>query len=307
MKHFAITLLFTTAWLSAIADEAQKHPIKPLLWKIEGGDLKKPSYLFGTIHLGGGPLSQLHPAAEKAYGEADFVLTEIPMDAKTQLGITAAVMRKDGKTLTESIGIDMTTQLDEELKAINPAFNSKLFQPMKTWAIAMSLPMLEAQLLGATAIDKMIWDKAVKDQKKTAGMETAAFQMSVFNSLTEEEQIHFLSENLRIMREDRKAGKNSIKELINAYVEGDAELIKNIIEQSIDDIRNGAHKELGQKIFDQFLTKRDASMAATIGKHLKASPETVHFFAAGTAHFIGDTSIRSHLEKAGYKITRIEE
>lgn len=309
MKHLipSIALLLAIAPISASAEEALKHPAKALLWKIEGGDLKKPSYLFGTLHLGGGPLNQLHPTAEKAYNEADSVYTEIPMDAKTQLSMTAGVMRRDGKTLTQSIGADMTTSLDEELKAINPAFTSKLFQPMKTWAIAVSLPMLEAQLLGTTAIDKMIWDKAVKDQKKTAGMETAAFQMGLFNELTEDEQVAFLSETLRIMRENRKAGKNSAKDLTNAYIQGDAELLKKLIDQSIEDMRKGAQKELGDKIFDKILTQRDKTMAATIAKHLKASPDTVHFFAAGTAHFIGDTSIRSHLEKAGYKITRVVE
>lgn len=307
MRHLipAISLLFTVSTLHVRADEDLKHPVKPLLWKITGGDLKKPSYLFGTIHLGGGPLNQLHPAAETAYREAESVYTEIPMDAKTQLSLTAGVMRRDGKTLSQSIGAGLTTALDEELKGINPAFHSRLFEPMKTWAIAVSLPMLEAQLLGATAMDKMIWDRAVKDRKKTAGMETASFQMGLFNQLSEEEQVSFLSETLRIMREDRKAGKNSVKDLTNAYIQGDAELIKQLVDQSIEDMRNGPQKELGEKIFNDLLTKRDATMAATIAKHLNASPATIHFFAAGTAHFIGEKSIRSHLEKAGYEITRV--
>ncbi len=309
MKHLVptITLLFAIAPLSVQAQEAPQHPVKPLLWKIEGNDLKKPSYLFGTIHLGGGALNKLHPTAEKAFEESQVLLTEIPMDAKTQLGMMIKLMRKDGKTLTESIGPDLNKQLDDELRAINPALSSKPFQPMCTWAIAASLPMLESQLTGATAVDKKLWDAAVKQGKKTDAMETADFQVGVFGSLTEEEQIIFLSETLRYMRKDRAEGKNSVKELTDAYIQGDADLIKKLIEKSFKEMLEGPHKELGEKFFDKLLTQRDKSMAATIAEKLKASPDTVHFFAAGTAHFTGDPSIRSHLEKAGYRITRIEK
>ena len=309
MKHLipTIALLLTIAPISVRAEEQLKHPVKPLLWKIEGGDLKKPSYLFGTIHLGGGPLNKLHPAAEKAFEESEVVLTEIPMDAKTQLGTMGKLMRKDGKTLTESIGEDLSKELDAELRAINPALSSKPFQPLCTWAIAATLPMLEIQLTGATAMDKRIWDAAVKKDKKTDAMETADSQLDIFASLTEEEQIGFLSETLRTMRKDREEGKNSIKELTDAYIQGDAALIKKLVEKSFQEMREGPQKELGEKIAEKLLPQRDKTMAATIAEKLKASPDTVHFFAAGTAHFTGEPSIRSHLEKAGYRITRIEE
>jgi uncharacterized protein YbaP (TraB family) len=33
----------------------------------------------------------------------------------------------------------------------------------------------------------------------------------------------------------------------------------------------------------------------------------VHFFAAGAAHYAGPDSVRSMLEKKGYKVTRIGE
>lgn len=309
MKHLipAIALLFVAAPFSVRAEEALKHPVKPLLWIIEGSDLKKPSYLFGTIHLGGGALNKLHPAAQKAFDESEVLLTEIPMDAKTQLGMTVKIMRKDGKTLSESIGEDLTKQLDAELRAINPALSAKPFQPLSTWAIAATLPMLETQLTGATALDKKLWDAAVKQGKKTDAMETADSQLDLFGSLTEEEQVNFLSETLRYMRKDREEGKNSLKELTDAYIQGDADLIKKLIDKSFQEMREGPHKELGEKISDKLLTQRDKTMAATIAEKLKASPDTVHFFAAGTAHFTGDPSIRSHLEKAGYRITRIEE
>ena len=52
--------------LPVCAQEA-KHPEKPLLWKIEGNGLKKPGYLFGTIHLSNDVIGNLHPTAAKAF------------------------------------------------------------------------------------------------------------------------------------------------------------------------------------------------------------------------------------------------
>ena len=46
-------------------------PDKPLLWKIEGNPLEKPSYLFGTIHLTTPRIEKLHPAAQKAFDAAE--------------------------------------------------------------------------------------------------------------------------------------------------------------------------------------------------------------------------------------------
>lgn len=303
----SISLLFAFSAVSVSAQQALDHPVKPLLWKIEGGDLKKPSYLFGTIHLGGGALNKLHPAAQKAFDEAEILLTEIPMDAKSQMGMTAKLFRKDGKTLSGSIGPNLTKKLDEELKAINPALNSQPFEKLSTWAIALTLPMLKAQLTGATSVDQKLWILAVNNGKKTDAMETVDFQLGLLGGFTEDEQVKLLSETLRYMQKERADGKDSLKELTDAYIQGDAELLEQLIEKSCKEMLEGEHKELGKRFYDKLLTERDKTMAETIRERLKKSPDTVHFFAAGSAHFSGDPSIRTHLEMAGYKITRIEK
>ncbi|MBG7609027.1 MAG: TraB/GumN family protein, partial [Verrucomicrobia bacterium] len=65
------------------------------------------------------------------------------------------------------------------------------------------------------------------------------------------------------------------------------------------------HKDLGEKFMKRLLADRDVTMAATIAEILSKEPGSVHFFAAGAGHFSSKTSIRSHLEKAGYTVTRI--
>jgi uncharacterized protein YbaP (TraB family) len=289
------------------SEEAPTHPVKPLLWKIEGKGLSKPSYLFGTIHLGSGPLAKLHPAAEAAFEQSDVLYTEIPFDQKTQLGATRLLLRNDQKTLVQSIGEKLKNRLDEELAAINPQLDSEPFQSLKTWAVAATLPMLKAQIGGEQAMDGTLWQRAEAEEKKTDSIETVESQLGVFDAFNEEEQIIMLSETLKMMKEDRLAKKDSMQELIDAYVTGDLQSLQKTLDKSLDEMRKGEHKELGERFYKKLLTDRDASMAEVIVKKLANSPGDCHFFAAGAAHFAGDKSIRAHLEKAGYKITRIEK
>jgi len=304
--------LFATVALAILpqlvfSEEAPTHPVKPLLWKIEGKGLSKPSYLFGTIHLGSGPLAKLHPAAEAAFEQSDVLYTEIPFDQKTQLGATRLLLRNDQKTLVQSIGEKLKNRLDKELAAINPQLDSEPFQFLKTWAVAATLPMLKAQIGGEQAMDGTLWQRAEADEKKTDSIETVESQLGVFDAFNEEEQIIMLSETLKMMKEDRLAKKDSMQELIDAYVTGDLQSLQKTLDKSLDEMRKGEHKELGERFYKKLLTDRDASMAEVIVKKLANSPADCHFFAAGAAHFAGDKSIRAHLEKAGYKITRIEK
>ncbi len=95
-----------------------EHPAKPLLWKIEGKGLTKPSYLFGTLHTSFAAVVKLHPAAEKAFGGADVVYTEVALDAETRLASTPHFLRKDGTKLSESLGKELFTRFEEELKHV---------------------------------------------------------------------------------------------------------------------------------------------------------------------------------------------
>lgn len=304
-----LALLFLGGTLAMPALQAAEpgHPDKPLLWKIEGGDLKVPSYLFGTIHITPAEISQLHPAAEKAFDSADSVYTEIPLDTKTQLAMTPLLIRKDGKQLSESIGEDLSAQLEAELKQINPQLDSVPFQSFKTWAIGMMLPQLKFQLQGQKALDSVIWERATKAGKKTAALETPESQFAIFDELKEPEQVIVLAETMAQMKEDREAGVDSMAELISAYKTGDEGKVQGELDKSYRRMAEGEHKELGERFMKRVLADRDVTLAAEIDKQLRATPDKIQFFAIGTAHYIGKPSVRGHLTEKGYRITRIQD
>lgn len=301
-------LLLTAGCLSVTAQEAApQHPEKPLLWKVEGNELKSPSYLFGTIHLSTPPVGNLHPAAEKAFESANVVLTEIPMDLKTQMAMVPMFLRQDGKTLDDSIGEKLAAELNAELKAINPELDSTPFQTFKTWALAMILPMLKSQLTGEKPLDSKLWDRATAAGKETGALETAEGQLAIFEEFNEADQITILAESIKQIREDREAGKDATADLIKAYATGDVEKVQKEMDKSVEKISKGPHKELGDRFMKLLLTDRDITIAKAIDGKLHAAPDKIQFFAVGAAHYVGKPGIRGHLEKKGYRITAITE
>ncbi len=302
----SLALLLAAVVSPAMAAEPA-HPAKPLLWKVEGNGMKAPSYLFGTIHLSIPPVGNLHPAAQKAFEASDAVYTEVPLDTASQMTAVPLLSRKDGKTLDESIGDKVAKELNDELRQINPQLDSKPFQTLKTWAVAITVPMLQFQLKGEKALDVKLWDLATEEGKTTGALETTASQVKLFEDFSEAEQVHMLADVLKQLREDRMASRDSAAELIAAYASGDEKKVLEKMNEGLTRIAEGEHKELGERFIKRFLTDRDVSMAATIDEKLRAAPDKVNFFAVGAAHYVGHPGIRAHLTGKGYRITPITE
>jgi uncharacterized protein len=312
MKHFlsrwSLALLLTAVGIAspAIAGDPV-HPAKPLLWKIEGNGLKEPSYLFGTIHLSVPPVGNLHPAAEKAFKIAAAVYTEIPLDSESQLALMPLMIRKDDKTLDNSIGGKLVTELNDELKQINAQLDSTPFQTLKTWAVAMTLPMLKLQLSGEKGLDSKLWERATQEKKTIGALETGASQLKLFDDFSEAEQVIMLEETLKLLREERETGQDSVRELVAAYASGDEKKVLDEVTKAMKKSAEGKNGKLGERFMKTLLIDRDVTLAATIAEELRATPEKVHFFAVGAAHCVGDPGIRGGLTAKGYRITPITE
>jgi uncharacterized protein YbaP (TraB family) len=280
--------------------------VKPLLWKIEGPGVAKPSYLFGTMHLGSEALVTLHPAAEKAFAAATTVHTEVPLDAATQVAAAGVMMRDDARNLSAVVGEALAKRLVLELKAINPELDAAPFEPLKTWAVAYSLPFLPEQMAGIKPLDLVLWERAVEAGKKTAGMQEVKKQMAGFNELTEDEQSRFLSTTLDYLAKTRRDGVDPLKEAVEIYLTGDLDKVNAVGSKWMVDMTGGEGNPLAKKLMKRILDERDVIMADYVDGVLKKDPEGTHFFAAGAAHYTGKTGVPAHLEKKGYRITRIE-
>lgn len=288
-------------------DDSPDRVLAPMLWRVTGNGLKEPAYLFGTIHLSDERITGMHPLSRAAFKRAATLHTEIAMDSKDDAAMARALMRSDGKKLNEAIGPELAKQLDAELKAINPALSSAMLQPLKTWAVAVSLGSLEDQLKGGEALDKQLWNKAKRAGKRCEALETMEEHVGGFGTLTEAEQLLFLKAALEAQTRERE-GKAPVTQakLVDLYLRGDDKTIGKLDELVPPDQKpTPEEKALEDKITKFLLKDRNVVMAKAIVKECKAHPEQCHFFAAGTAHFAGKDNVRELLEKEGYAIERL--
>lgn len=306
-RLIAAGLLAATFLPATPAAAEAEHPAKPMLWKVEGKGLAKPSWLFGTIHVGKGPVGILHPAAADALDASGAVYTEVPMDMATQLGLARHFIRSDGQTLTASIGEGLSKQLDAELAAIQPELDSAVFQSLKTWTVAVTVPMLKLQLAGGQPLDAVIWQLGEKKGKTLGSLEKPEDQFSIFDDLPEDEQVLLLAESLKLQKKARETGKDPVDDLVTAYLSGDEKQIETQMELQFTEMAKGEHKELGEKLLKKLLPDRNLTMAAAIAAKLAAEPDRSHFFAVGTGHYVGTENIGELLRKKGYTVTRITE
>lgn len=284
--------------------DALKHPVKPMLWKVEGKGLKKPSYLFGTIHVADERVVALHPKAQKAFDQADTFFAEVDLSPDKQLTATQYYLRKDGKSLSDVIGDDLVAALDRELRAINPQLSSKALDPMKIWTIAATLPLLKDQMLGKKALDLQLWNKAKKAGKQTGAMETYKTQLGAMNSLSMKDQVKMLDVGLQLMKKSRELKVSSYRDLQNAYLLGDLQQIDAAMRAS-SWMGVEADKGVVERTLKLMLDGRNPGMAKSIMKALSSSDVESGFFAAGVGHYVGENNITDLLKAAGYQVTLV--
>ncbi|MDF1852435.1 MAG: sulfatase-like hydrolase/transferase [Verrucomicrobiales bacterium] len=279
-------------------------PDRPMLWKVTGKNLNAPSYLFGTIHTTTDRIRKFHPAAEQAFAEADVVVTEVPMSPEAQLGGQPLLMHGKSK-LSERLDEETYGKLSDALKAINPELIPKPFEPLKTWAVAYQLIMLPEQIKGRQPLDQIIWNRAIDEGKSARGADTIENQYTAFDVLNEEEQITLLKGAI----EQAGSGENMLREMVALYEKGDKEGIHTLMQ---DDRMLGMgeteeHRRIAEKLNAKLLGERDQRMTASIVAMLEAEPTRSHFFALGTAHFLGEKSIRAQLQEEGYTVVAVEQ
>lgn len=283
-----------------------KHPVQPMLWKIEAKELKKPSYLFGTIHLPDKRVTHLHPTAQNAFDAADSVYTEIDLSPANQLGMAKFFMRKDGKTLEEVLDKPLLTELNRELAVVNPMLNAKGLNRFKTWAVAMTVPFLQDQMLGKVALDSQLWERATKAGKKMGALEQPEDQVGPMDLFTADEQKELLSVTLKVMKKSRDLKVQPYQELIDAYLLGDIQSAAKIMKEN-SSMGVKMSDELVKKFIKNLLLVRNRGMADTIINDLKSPERGSCFFAAGVGHYIGEQNVGEMLKAAGYKVTLLQD
>lgn len=283
-------------------------PARPLLWSVGRAN---PSYLFGTIHLPDARVVALGPAVERALGESDTLVTEIPMDAALQMSVMGKVLLPAEQTLVDVVGAPLAARLDRAIEQALPKdapagtapMLSKLLGRMKPWAAMTQLSLLEFlpdMMAGRKPLDALLWERAQKAGKQVGALETIDEQLAVFDQFSIPDQKRLLELTLDSLEKARGQPKSPTQELIDAYLTGDLTVLTRVMNEAME-----GDRELTKRFTAVALDARNHVMATRIQAKLAEKPGARYFFAVGAAHYAGDTGVVSLLRKAGLEVTRV--
>ncbi len=296
----SIALLATTPALAdahteaapAAQTELPSGPEGPALWKVSDEDTT--IYLFGTVHALSPDVMWYDAEIDAALASSDTVVTEIRMDPASQAELQQIGMQKsmftDGTTLRSLLDEEQTAAYEGALTQLG--IPAAAFDPLEPWMAGLTLsvlPLLQQGYDLESGVDKVILSKAGEAEQEA--LETAEFQLSIFDTLPQDDQVEFLMAAVEGMDE---VGA-TLDSMVAEWLKGDADALAAIMNENMED------GDLAKAL----LYDRNANWAEWIDARLDSTPGTV-FIAVGAGHLAGDLSVQDYLAQREIVVTRVQ-
>ena len=264
--------------------------VDPALWVVKDADTT--IYLFGSIHILKPGLGWFDDGVKTAFDGADQLVLELvePPAAEAQVLFGKLAMDQQGKSLR--------SKMNDADRAVYDAAMGKLgipsaaFDPFEPWAAAITMSLLAAQKSGFdpnSGVERQLTAAAKVSNKPIDGLETMAFQLGVFDSLPEAEQIAFLVETAKMIDD---VGSTTDK-MVAMWASAETESLGRLMNEGLT----------SRTLYDALLTKRNANWAQWISAQMKKPGVT--FMAVGAGHLAGPTSVQALLPAYGLTATRV--
>lgn len=264
------------------------------MWQISGNGLQKPSYLFGTIHMICSEDALLSDSLKNIIHNSDVVYFEVDMDNLFEmLGVMKKMKMRNDTTLADLLNKDEYQKVKkyfEDKSALLPFSVLETYKPL----LAASLLMESgSECESPKAMEEVIMKEAKEYGKKIKGLESMAYQMSIFDTIPYKMQAKELVKYV----DDAAQGKSSSKEydkLVQAYKDQDLEKLEELTLSTDMGIAN---------FTDILLYNRNRNWVEKLKTLL---PEKSLVIAVGAGHLPGQQGVINLLRKAGYKLTPVK-
>ena len=270
---------------------ADPAPARPALWKV--ADRDTTIYLFGTIHAlpkgidwYGGPIAE-------AFETADELVTEIVESDRAQMQalVASRAMLPRGETLRALLTPEAAAEYEKALAGLG--LPPQAFDAFEPWyaAIGLStLPLIRQGYSGDNGVEALLDARAKALGRPHSGLETAEYQIGLFDSLPLDLQKRYFSDVVEHLPE----AAGAIGKMVEAWRKGDAEGLATLMNADEDD----------PALIDRLLIDRNRVWAGWLEQRL-ARPGTV-FVAVGAGHLAGAGSVQEQLAARGIASTRIQ-
>lgn len=264
--------------------------VDPALWVVKDEDTT--IYLFGTVHILKPGLGWFDDGVKTAFEASDRLVLEMvePPAAETQALFMKMAMDQSGKTLRSKMTDADRAIYEDALKKIGLPVEG--LDPFDPWAAAVTMSVLAMQKQGFdinSGAEKQLSAAAKASNKPIGGVETMEFQLGVFDSMPESEQIRFLVETAKMSDDSGKM----MDRMVELWGTPDPEGLGQLMNEGLT----------SRALYDALLTRRNANWAKWISAEMEKPGTT--FMAVGAGHLAGATSVQALLPAYGLSASRV--
>jgi uncharacterized protein YbaP (TraB family) len=150
------------------------------------------------------------------------------------------------------------------------------------------VPLMQSGYDPSSGVEKVLLAKA--GDKPKGALETAEFQLGIFDGMSQEAQVAFMMDAANELDQ----AKTMLDRMVAEWVKGDADQLAAVMNEGMDD----------PAVAEALLYKRNANWAEWIDARLD-SPGTV-FVAVGAGHLAGARSVQDYLAQKGITVSRVK-
>ena len=291
MRHrvLAAIVLFVFVSMPAIAQKTGNQ----FMWKVEGAS-GSSAYLLGSLHVLTADFYPLHATINKAFTESKTLVEEVDIDEMSDPMIMMAALSKamltDGRTLDQVVAPEVYAEVKK--RAEQTGLPMVALQRMKPWLVAITLMAPTLQAAGfkpELGIDRHFFDRAKDSGMKRQALETMAFQLDQFDTLSPKLQ----EELLKSTMDDLDSEVSGVKDMAQAWTYGNVAAIEKLTLASLQE---------APELYERLLVQRNLNWIPHVETCLKQN--SACFIVVGAAHLVGPDGLPTLLSKKGYKVTQ---
>src|SRR5688500_18805126 len=293
MKGFCAVLLSGLLGITAFSQK-NSNAENTLLWKISGNGLKKPSYLYGTIHMLCEEDAILSDSLKNIIKNVKEVYFEVDLDNMFEMLGIMSKMKMQGDTTLQYL---LSHADYEKVKDFFESNGSMLpFSMIETYK-----PMLAASTLqqgglpceNTAMMEQVIMQEAKQYNKSIKGLESMGYQAAVLDSIPYKLQavqlVSYIDNAIKGGDEDKE-----LNDMLDAYKSQDLQKLEEMLMKSDPSISNYT---------DILLYNRNRNWVSKLKELL---PENPLLIAVGAGHLPGKEGCINLLRKEGYKVTPVK-
>ncbi|MEO6715942.1 MAG: TraB/GumN family protein [Novosphingobium sp.] len=266
-------------------------PAHPAIWQVSDKDTT--IFLFGTIHALPQGIDWFGDRVASAFNGSQELVTEIVEadPAALQASVRAKAMLPAGTTLRGMLTPAQRAKYDAALTTYGiPVAALDRFKPWYAAVFLSALPVLRDGYAAQNGVEELLNTRAKAAHRPHSALETAQYQLGLFDSLPLATQMRYLNEVVT----DLPTARNQLGAMVEAWKRGDADTLARLMNEDQDE----------PELMERLVTNRNKTWADWIKARLD-KPGVV-FVAVGAGHLAGAGSVQDQLRTRGITASRVQ-